>query len=123
MAITLNGKTYAFAGFNNNQQSVFSERSGGVPSSFGFLTDKVNTGTGKADSHVKWNLSIPVVATVDSDCACAGDLLRTYYVRIEVSLPSGSTAAERADLYARLSDLVANQQFEDSITLFLQPSS
>lgn len=123
MSITLNSKTYAFSGFNQNQQSLYSERSGGVPSSFSFLTGRVNTGTGKSDSTVKWNLSVPVVATEDTECSCVGDPLRTYYVRIEITVPSGSSAAERADLLARIQGLVTAPEFEDSVDVLLQPSA
>lgn len=113
--IVLNSKTYAGIGFNQNGQSVFKETSAGVPSGFSYLTDKVTTGTGKSDTSVKWNLSVPVIATVDTDCSCAGDPLRTYYVRIEVSIPAGSSAVERTDLLTRIQALVATSQFEGSI--------
>jgi len=123
MSISLNSKTYSYAGWNQNQQAVYSEKSGGVPASFSYLTTKVNTGTGKSDSTAKWNLSVPIVATSDSDCACAGDSLRTYYVRIEFTAPSGSTAAERADLLARIQDLVQTSEFVASISSLAQPNS
>lgn len=123
MSITLNTKVYNGVGFNQNGQSVFNETSAGVPSGFSFLTDKVNTGTGKSDSTVKWNLSIPVIATEDSECSCEGTVLRTYYVRIEVSVPASSTAAERLDLYERIVDLVAASQFSASVQSLVQAVS
>lgn len=123
MSIVLDSKTYTFSGWNQNQQALYSEKSGGVPSSFSYLTAKVNTGTGKSDSTVKWNLSIPIVATVDSECACAGDVLRTYYVRIEVTEPAGSTLAERENVHDCLTNLVAAPEFQSSIEGLVQPSS
>jgi hypothetical protein len=123
MSITLNSKTYNGIGFNSNGQSVFNETSAGVPSGFSYLTDKVNAGTGKTDSTVKWNLSIPVIATVDSECACAGGVLRTYYVQVGVTIPAGSTAAERADLLKRIQDLVLTTQFAGSINNLVQATS
>jgi len=120
--IVLNSKTYAGIGFNQNGQSVFKESSAGVPSGFSYLTEKVNAGTGTADSSIKWNLSIPVIATEDSDCSCAGSLLRTYYARVEVTIPAGSTAAERTDLLARVQNLVDTTQFADSVRDLTQTS-
>lgn len=123
MPITLNSKIYDNVGFNQNGQFVYSEKSSGVPSGFSYLTAKVNTGTGKTDSTVKWNLSIPVVATTDSDCACSGDVQRNYYVRLEITEPAGSTSAERADVLARIASLVGATQFTASVTSLVQPSS
>lgn len=123
MSVTLNTKVYDNVGFNSNGQFVYSEKSGGTPSSFSYLTTKVAVGSGKADSVVKWNLSVPIVATTDSDCACTGEILRSSYVKIEVSLPAGSSAAERTDVRARIASLVAATQFVDSIEDLTQPSS
>jgi hypothetical protein len=120
--IVLNSKTYAGIGFNQNGQSVFKETSAGVPSGFSYLTEKTSTGTGKSDSTVKWNLSLPVVATVDSDCSCAGEVLRTAYVRLEISFAASSTAAERTDVLDRLQDLVLTSQFIGSLTNLDQPT-
>jgi hypothetical protein len=123
MPITLNTKVYNGVGYNPNGQFVYSETSGGVASSFSYLTAKVNVGTGKADTAVKWNLSVPVVATVDSECSCAGTVLRTDYVRIEVTVPAGATTAERLDLQKRVTELTASAQFKDSILALAQPNA
>lgn len=123
MSITLNTKVYNPVGFNQNGQFVYSETSGGTPSSFSYLTAKVVTGTGKADSTVKWNLSLPTVATTDSDCSCAGTVLRTDYVRIEFTEPAGITAAERTDLWTRVKDLVSVAEFQAAVKDLTQPSS
>lgn len=123
MSISLNTKVYNVVGFNQNGQFVYSETSSGVPSSFSYLTAKASAGTGKSGSTVKWNLSIPVAALTDSDCACAGDVLRAYYTKFDVTIPPGSSAAERADLYLRIKDLVASPQFKASIEGIAQPST
>lgn len=123
MPITLNTKVYNGIGFNPNGQYVFSEKSGGTPSSFSYLTTKDTVGTGKAGSTVKWNLSLPIVATSDGDCACAGDVMRSYYTKIDITVPAGSSAAERADLYLRLKDLIASTQFKASIEDLSQASA
>lgn len=123
MAITLNAKAYNFAGFNNVSQSVYKYTGGGLPSSFSYLTSKVNTGTGKADSTARWNLSVPHVATADSACGCEGTVLGTDYVRIELSVAPITTAAERTDLWTRLRDLVASAEFKASVESLTQPSA
>lgn len=123
MSIVLNSKTYNYAGWNQNQQASYSETSGGIPASFSFLTAKVNVGTGKAASSVKWNLSLPIVAESNTDCACAGEVLRNYRFRIEVDIPAGSSSAERADILARLQQLTAKTEFTSSITGLVQPAS
>lgn len=123
MSITLNTKIYNGIGFNPNGQFVYSETSGGVASSFSYVTNKVTVGTGKSDSTVKWNLSLPVVATADSECSCAGSVLRTDYARIEVTVPAGATAAERLDLEKRISDLVASPEFKASISALKQTNA
>lgn len=121
MAIVLNSKTYNAVGFNANGQSVFKETSSGVPAGFSYLTSKVGVGSGKGDTSVKWNLSLPIVATTDSACACSGGLLRTDYVRIESTFGSGTPLAERTDVLARLRDLVLTPEFENSFLGLTQP--
>lgn len=120
MSIVLNSKTYNSVGFNANGQSVYKETSAGVPSGFSYLTNKVNTGTGKTDSTVKWNLSLPVIATADSACSCTGSLLRTDYIRVEATFGASSPLAERTDLLARLRALVLTPEFENSFLSLTQ---
>lgn len=123
MSITLDSLVYDNVGFNSNGQFVYSEKSAGVPSGFAYLTSKVSGGTGKAATVVKWNLSRPIVAAVDSEQAVAGDVLRTYYVKIEVQIPAGSTAAERLDINDQIQSLVATTQWNASVETLVQPSS
>lgn len=123
MSITLNSKVYSYDGMTNQAISQYSDRSGGVPSSFSPLTSKVEDGSASSNTKVRWKLKVPVVATVDSDCSCAGSLLREYITDIVVTVPPGSTATERTDLEARISDLVASAEFSASIISLIQPNA
>jgi hypothetical protein len=44
-------------------------------------------------------------------------------VRIEVTLPAGSSSAERTDLSVRIKELVASAEFLASITNLTQPAA
>lgn len=123
MSITLNTKVYSYDGFTNQAISQYSDRSGGVPASFSPLTAKVEDGSASSNTKVRWKLKVPVVATVDSDCSCAGSLLREYIVDVVFTVPPGSTTAERTDVMDRLQDLTANAQFVASLVGLLQPAS
>lgn len=118
--IVLNSHTYAPNGFNQNGMSVYSDRSSGVPSGFSYLTTKVTTSTGKDSSSTKWNVSVPVLVPEDSACGCAGEVSRVYYIKLDATIPAGSTAAERTDILARIRDLVATAEFGASITNLVQ---
>lgn len=122
MAITLDSKVYNWAQFDPSGTSRYMETSGGYPSSFSPLTVKVTTGTGKTQK-VKWRLAVPTVATVDSDCSCAGAVLSTDYVSIEFDVSSTGTLASRVDLLDRIQDLVLNAQFIASVENLVQPAS
>jgi hypothetical protein len=63
------------------------------------------------------------VATVDSDCSCAGDVLRTFYAKIEIVIPAGATVAERADFDDELQSLVLTTQWVNSVENLVQPSN
>ncbi len=124
MAITLNSKVYNFIGFDKNGVSVYQETSAGVPSGFSYLTCRVNPGSGSADTLVRWRLTVPVVATTDSACTCAGTVLRTYkFEDGKVSVPAGATAAERTDFRTRITSLTATTQYVASIETLTQPSA
>lgn len=119
----LNSKSYAFAGFNQQGQSVFRESSGGIPTAFSYLTNKVTTKGAKANSEDRWNLSVPHAADSASACACPGDVLGTDYVSINISLSPGTTATQRADILKRIQDLVLTSQFVNSVNGLTQPSA
>lgn len=125
MSITLNSKVYNFVGFDKNGVSVYQEVSAGVPTGFSYLTCRVVQSTdNKADVAVRWRLTMPIVAATDSDCSCAGSVLRTYrYDEGKVSIPAAALAAERTDFALRLKDLVASAAYQASITSLTQPSA
>lgn len=123
MSITLNSKVYNFAGFDTQQLSNYVNRDSGVPTGFSRLTSRVDDGQGSANTKVRWKLKVPVVASEDSECSCAGALLREYIVDIVATVPPGSTSAERTDLDARITDLVASAEFTASITNLIQPNA
>lgn len=123
MSIVLNSKTYNFAGFNPQSISMYVERSAGVPSGFSPLSARVEEGSGTSNTKVRWKLKIPVIASVDSECTCAGEVLREYITDIVVTVPPGSTSAERTDLLARITDLVGKAEFTASITSLVQPNA
>lgn len=125
MSLVLNGKTYDFAGFDQNGVSTFKETSSGIPGGFSYVTCKVTTpNTTKADSQVKWRLTMPILASEDSSCACEGAVLRMYRWEDGKSvIPSGSLLAERQDFLARVTALVATTQYIASVNNLVQPTA
>lgn len=124
MAITLNSKTYNFVGFDRNGVSTYQETSAGVPSGFSYLTCRIIPGTKDAATRVRWRLTMPVVAVSDSDCSCAGSVLRTYsFDEGRIDIPATGTATERADFQARVTALAATTQYIASVTTLVQPSA
>lgn len=119
---TLNTKVYSSTGFNQQGQSVYKNTASSLPSGFSYLTTSVKTGTGDRASVVRYNLSVPHVATEASACACPGGVIGTDYVRIETQLSSQTSATDRADLYLRLKDLVLSAEFEAAIENLTQSS-
>lgn len=124
MAIVLNGKTYNFAGFDQNGVSMYKETSTGIPGGFSYLSCRVTDATGSANAKVVWRLTMPILAPEDSACACEGNVLRTYrYDDGKVTIPQGSLSAERTDFLARIQALVDTTQYASSITSLVQPTS
>lgn len=111
--IVLNSLNYVGSGILNGV-SFFWERSKGLANAFSPLSARVNMTKDK--SNVLWKLNVPVTATADSPCGCAGDVVRTTYVDVNTRMDRAATAAERADVLARIRDLVASTQFASSIT-------
>lgn len=114
--VTLNSIVYHPAGTTNGISS-WVDRSGGVSLSFSNLTQgfQVNSGARKL-TKVTFRLSIPVVATSDSTCACTGSLLRTSSAQIDFWVDPAATASERADLVARVKDLAASTVVDDAVS-------
>ena len=120
MAITLNTKTYNFAGLLQ-AISNYRETSGGVANAFSYLTARVSQAS--ARYTVSWKLKLPKVAADASACACPGDMIDEDIVDIVVKVSSKRTAAERADLALRIKDLAASTEFQSSISSLVQPTA
>lgn len=125
MSITLNTKIYNFDGHSTSGFSMYTERSAGVSTGFSPLTSKVENGniTSGAKTKIRWKLKLPVIATASDACACEGQPLRESIVDLVVTLDPKATAAERADILARLQDLVLTTEFTASVSSLVQPSA
>lgn len=121
MSIVINSKTYTFDGFDKNGVAVFTERSGGTPSSFSVLTFGMEQG--KDVTKLTARLSVPIVALDDNDCSCAGSVLRTSRFTWTLEEPNTGTTAERTDWAARITGLAANAQFVSFLTNLVKPST
>jgi hypothetical protein len=73
--------------------------------------------------RVTAKLSVPIVQTEDTACACAGTLLRTCQGTVEFLLPLTSTTAERTDFYNRLKDLIDDAQLVAAVVDLYLPTS
>lgn len=114
-AITLNAIVYNPAGTKDGKTSWVSRTAGvaaGFSRLFSTFKDSVNAAT---QTKVTYELAIPVVSVADTECSCAGTLLRTSSVQINAWLAPGSTLAERTDLYLRLKDLVGDTSFQAAV--------
>lgn len=122
MSIILNSVTYNWAGFDPSSTSRWTATAGGLATSFANLTNRVTIGGVDSKngvktarmSKVKWRLNTPTIATADSDCACVGSVLRTYYIDVAADFDPTATSAERTDALARLRALVLTTEFENS---------
>jgi hypothetical protein len=122
-SMALNSVTYVAAGVNN-RLAAWINRSDGTPAGFSDVSISLPTpGTNASVYRVTAKLSVPIVQTEDTACACAGSLLRTGNVTIEALLPLTSTTAERTDLYERLKDLIEDSQFIAAIENLVLPTS
>ena len=114
-AVTLNTVVYSPSGSENGIVKWFN-RVGGVLNSFSALTQRFVTGAGGQKlTKVTYRLEVPVVATTDTDCSCAGTLLRTSSCQVDFWLAADSTVAERTDLYLRIKDLIATSTVSNAV--------
>lgn len=116
--IVLNSLNYVGGGILNGV-SQFWERSKSLVSAFSTLTARVSYNATK--TVVAWKLTVPVTVTEDSTCGCIGDVLRSTIVDVSVRFDRGATSAERADVLARIQDLVLTTQFVGSVNSLVQP--
>lgn len=110
--MVLNTKTYAKSGTESGtNRSLWIYRGTGVASEFSTVSETIKNPVTGTQIKIDFKLDLPIVATEDTSCACAGDVLRTNTATISVWVAKSSTTAERTDLYLRLKDLVADTQF------------
>lgn len=114
-AVTLNSVVYSPAGANGGS-AKWVNRSAGYGAGFSELIEKFQDPTSKGTVvRIEFDLAIPVVATVDDACACAGSLLRTSTAHLSMWVPAASTSAERADFLARIQSLVSSTPFTNAV--------
>lgn len=116
-AVTLNTVVYDPAGQDSTSKLVlWFNRAGGVLNSFSRLTQRFRQGVGVAKaSEISFRIEVPVVATSDTTCSCAGSLLRTNSCTVTFTCGDGSTTAERTDLYLRVKDLIATSLVSNGV--------
>jgi hypothetical protein len=113
--VTLNTVVYAPGGTSNGISS-WTNRSGGYGASYTTMKEEFVQPAKGDVVRMKFSLDVPIVATVDSACGCAGTLIRTSTIQLSVWVPQSSTAAERTDLYNRLKDLVLSAPVSNGIS-------
>lgn len=115
-AITLNTVVYSPAGAPKGVP-LWQYRGGGVLDSFSNLTINFLTAQGKKLlTMVTSRVTVPVVATADSTCACTGSLQRVSSGQVSYWLDPGATAAERLDLFNRVKDLAASAVMQAAVS-------
>lgn len=119
--IVLNSKNYVFSGYDRNGVSVFKETSTGITGGFSYLTNRVSDARVEGTTRIRWDLTMPILATEDSACGCEGKVLRVYrYQDGDIKIPEGSQPAERADFLARVRDLTASAPYGLSVSSLTQ---
>lgn len=121
-SVTLNTVVYSVAGFANGV-AMYVSRVAGVLAGFARLKVSYKEPTSGTQTKIDFNLSIPVVSTEDSDCSCAGTLLRTNSAVVSVWVASTSTTAERENLARQIKDLTASAMFVAAVKDLDPPTS
>lgn len=110
-AVTLNTVVYNPAGTASGRTNWVARAGDGIISSFSTLWQSFKLPTTGKQIKIDFQIAIPVTASADSQCSCAGELLRTNTATVSVWVADSSTTAERTDLYLRLKDLIASATF------------
>lgn len=121
--LTLNTKVYGATRIDSVGTSWWYERSGGTASSYSPLSLSITDPTASKRGRVGFRLEVPVTATVDTACVCAGSVLRTISVTGYADIPGDSTAAEKADALARFIAFVSTPTFANAFNTFAPPSA
>lgn len=114
-SLTLNTKVYTPRGASDGiakwalaGDSTF----GGAQSD---LTESVRGPLTNGSYRTRWVLTIPLAATVDSACACVGQVIGSAKADFTIDFPTAFTAAQRQDFVDRLQALVALSVFDVSV--------
>ena len=109
--LTLNTKAYAPRGKSGDiatwalaNDTTF----GGATST---VTESVRGPSKDGVTRIRFKLDVPKAASENSSCACIGQNIGTGIATVELVIPSGFTATERADFTDRIQGLVANAVF------------
>ena len=109
--LTLNTKAYAPRGKSGDIATwalAVDTTFGGATST---VTESVRGPSKDGVTRVRFKLDVPKAASENSSCACIGQNIGTGIATVELVIPSGFTATERADFTDRIQGLVANAVF------------
>jgi hypothetical protein len=113
--VTLNSVVYYPSARNQTTGFVWVDRTSGYPNGQGLLSYSGPVSKGTNTKRVGFRLDLPTVATADDTCACAGDLVNSNGVTIYVDVDTRSSVAQRTDLVARITSLVASGVFVSAV--------
>lgn len=116
--VTLNTVVYGLSANQGGFISWLATAVSGILSGLSRLTFRQTGPNAQAKDPVvrqEYKLDLPIVADASSECACVGDVLRTYSATISILLPPKGTTAERTDFGLRLKDLLANTAVQAGI--------
>ena len=109
--LTLNTKAYAPRGKSGDIATwalAGDTTFGGATST---VTESVRGPSKDGVTRIRFKLDVPKAASENSSCACIGQNIGTGIATVELVIPSGFTATERADFTDRIQALVANAVF------------
>lgn len=109
--LTLNTKAYAPRGKSGDIATwalAGDTTFGGATST---VTESVRGPSKDGVTRIRFKLDVPKAASENSSCACIGQNIGTGIATVELVIPSGFTATERADFTDRIQGLVANAVF------------
>lgn len=114
-ALTLNTVVYAPRGTSNGVSMWAKPDDTGMGGSTSVVSQSLRGPLETGDSRARVVLRSPILATVDTACACAGQNIGTLDFDGTVKVPALATAAQRADFRKRVKDYFASTEFTDMI--------
>lgn len=109
--LTLNAKAYAPRGKTGDVASWVLLGDASFGGAISTVTESVRGPSRDGVHRVQFKLDVPKAASEDSPCGCTGQNIGLGIADIRLTLPSGFTAAERADFTDRVQALVAHAIF------------